>query len=164
MYRLKKAFTLVEIIIVIIILSIVSVIAIPMLSSAADTQVRSAVNILAADIEYAKNLAISRQKNYSIVFNVTDNTYEIQDKDSATINHPITGKLYSVNFANDSRLSRVKIISVELNDSDVLIFDYLGSPLDEESDPLNSGEIILDADGYRMTISVQAVTGYLTIN
>ena len=116
------------------------------------------------DIEYAKNLAISRQKNYSIVFNVTGDTYKIQDKDSRTINHPITGKLYSVSFANDSRLSRVEIISVDFNDSDVLTFDYLGSPLDEESGPLNLGEIILDADGYRMKISVQAVTGYLTIN
>ncbi|MBW8016369.1 MAG: prepilin-type N-terminal cleavage/methylation domain-containing protein [Planctomycetes bacterium] len=164
MCRLKKAFTIVEIIVVIFILSIVSMIAIPMLSSAADTQVRSAANILAADIEYAKNLAISRQKNYSVVFDISNNTYEIHDNLAAIIDHPVTGKPYSVNFANESRLSRVVISSALFDSTNTLTFDYLGSPFNGSSNPLNSGEIILVADGYSMTIEVQAVTGYLTIN
>jgi prepilin-type N-terminal cleavage/methylation domain-containing protein len=92
MYRLKKAFTIVELIIVMVILSIISMIAIPMLSSAADTQVRSAANILAADIEYTKNLAITHQKNYSVVFDIDNNTYQVCDKDLEVIEHPVTGK------------------------------------------------------------------------
>jgi len=164
MCRLKKAFTMVEIIVVVFILSIVSMIAIPMLSSAADTQVRSAANILAADIEYAKNLAISHQKNYSIVFDISNNIYEIRDKDAVVIDHPLTSRPYSVNFANESRLNRVVISSASFDSSNTLTFDYLGSPYNGSSTPLNSGQIILDADGYSMTIDVQAVTGYLTIN
>ena len=163
MCRFKKAFTIVELIIVVFILSIVSMIAIPMLSSAADTQVRSAANILAADIEYTKNLAITHQENYSVVFDSSNHTYEIRDKYSNVIDHPVTGKPYSVNFPNESRLSRVRISSALFDGSNVLTFDYLGSPYNGLSSPLNSGEIILDADGFSMTIEVQAVTGYLTI-
>ncbi len=163
MYRLKKAFTIVEIIIVVIILSIASLIAIPMLSSAADTQVRSAANVLAADLEYAKNLAISRQKNYSIVFNAAANTYEIQDDAGDVIEHPMTGKSYTVNFSTESRLSRVEIGSVSFDSSSTLTYDYLGSPYNGASTPLNSGQIVLEADNYSTTITVQAVTGYLTI-
>jgi len=163
MYRLKKAFTIVELIIVMVIISIVSMIAIPMLSSAADTQVRSAANILAADIEYTKNLAITHQKNYSVVFDIDNNTYRICDKDLVVIEHPVTGKPYSVNFTNESRLSRVDISSALFDGSNKLTFDYLGSPYNGSSNPLNSGEIILDADSFSMTIQVQAVTGYLTI-
>ena len=163
MYRLKKAFTMVEIIVVVIILSIASLIAIPMLSSAASTQVRSAANVLAADIEYAKNLAISRQKDYSIVFDVANNTYEIQDENANVIDHPMTGRSYTVNFANESRLSRVTIGSVSFDSSATLTYDYLGSPYNGASTPLNSGQIVLEADDYSMTIEIQAVTGYLTI-
>ena len=79
--------------------------------------------------------------------------YEGELKAAVIPHQPVSG--VSILLGNE--------IFQELN-LDVLIFDYLGSPYDEESDPLNSGEIILDADGYRMTISVQAVTGYLTIN
>ena len=164
MCRLKKAFTIVEIIVVVFILSVVSMIAIPMLSSAADTQVRSAANILAADIEYAKNLAISRQKNYSVVFDVVNNSYEIRDNEANVINHPVTGKPYSVNFSDENRLSRVVISSALFDGSNTLTFDYLGSPYNGLANPLNSGKIVLDAEEYSMTISVQAVTGYLTIN
>ena len=163
MYRLKKAFTIVELIIVMVIISIVSMIAIPMLSSAADTQVRSAANILAADIEYTKNLAITHQKNYSVVFDIDNNTYQICDKDLVVIEHPVTGKPYSVNFTNESRLGRVDISSALFDGSNKLTFDYLGSPYNGSSNPLNSGEIILDADSFSKTIQVQAVTGYLTI-
>jgi prepilin-type N-terminal cleavage/methylation domain-containing protein len=163
MYRLKKAFTMVEIIVVVIILSIAALIAIPMMSSAASTQVSSAANVLAADMEYAKNLAISRQKDYSIVFDVAGNTYEIRDEDDNVITHPLTGKSFTVNFSNESRLGRVQISSVSFDSSTTLTYDYLGSPYNGASTPLNSGQVVLEADDYSMTITIQAVTGYLTI-
>ena len=110
-----------------------------------------------------KNLAISRQKDYSIVFDVANNTYEIQDENANVIDHPMTGRSYTVNFANESRLSRVTIGSVSFDSSATLTYDYLGSPYNGASTPLNSGQIVLEADDYSMTITIQAVTGYLTI-
>lgn len=163
MYHSQNAFTMVEIIVVVLILSIASLIAIPMLSSAADTQVRSAANILAADIEYVKNLAISRQKNYSIVFDISSDSYEVQDNNGSVITHPMTGKSYTMSFPSESRLNKVKIDSALFDSSTTLTFDYLGSPFNGALNPLNSGQVVLDADGFSLTIIVQAVTGYLTI-
>ena len=160
----KNAFTVVELMVVLIIVSIAALLAIPMLSSAGSTQVRSAANILAADIEYAKNLAITRQQNYYIVFNTSDNSYQIRDKDGIVIAHPVnSGKNFEVSFSNDSRLGRVKIKSADFDSSNTLFFDYLGSPYSGSSNPLNSGEVVLEADSCSLTVSIQAVTGYLTI-
>ena len=64
----NSGFTLVEILIVVSILAIAAMIAIPMMSSAGSMQIRSAANMIAADLEYAKSMAISRQKIYTVVF------------------------------------------------------------------------------------------------
>ena len=63
----RRAFTLIELIVVIVIMAIAAVLAVPMMSSAADMQLQAAANMLAADIEYAKNLAVSRQKNHAVI-------------------------------------------------------------------------------------------------
>ena len=63
------AFTMVEIIVVMVILIIAAMLAVPMVSSAADMQLQTAANVITADLEYAKNLAITRQESYSVVFN-----------------------------------------------------------------------------------------------
>ena len=57
-----NAFTIVELIVVMVILAIAAMLAVPMISSAADVQVRSAANMIAADLDYAKSMAISRQQ------------------------------------------------------------------------------------------------------
>ncbi|MHC4722199.1 MAG: pilus assembly FimT family protein [Planctomycetota bacterium] len=46
-----NAFTLVELIVVMVILAIAAMLAVPMISSAADVQVRSAANMIAADLD-----------------------------------------------------------------------------------------------------------------
>ena len=62
-------FTLAEILLVVLIIAIAAMIAVPMMGSMDSVQIRSAANMIAADLEYAKSMAISRQKNYSVVFN-----------------------------------------------------------------------------------------------
>ena len=161
-YR-SSGFTLVEIIVVVVIISIAAVIAIPMLSSAADMQIRSAANIIAADMEYAKSMAISRQKSYSVIFNVNDNSYEIHDSDGV-ISHPVNASgNFIVNFNNESRLDRVVISAVDFNSDLTVIFDYLGSPFDAGNVPLNSGQVTLEADGVTVKVNVEPVTGYITV-
>lgn len=157
-----RAFTIIELIVVIVIISIAALIAIPTLSSAGDSQVRSAANMIAADIEYAKNMAISRQQMYSVIFNTSSNSYKICDKVGNVIEHPINiSSDFVVNISDESRLSQVEIISALFDSTDTLTFDYLGSPYNGLSNSLNDGKIILDAGGYSITINVQPVTGYL---
>ena len=160
-------FTLVEIIVVVVILGIAALIAVPMLSSAADMQVRAAANRLAADLDYAKGLAVTHQKNYSVVFYPASESYDIRETVSDTIvDNPVRpGTQYVVNFANDSNMSRVNIVSTDL-DSDTVTFDYLGSPYSGAgtTTPLNSGVITLQAEAFSMTVNVEPMTGYVTIS
>jgi len=157
-----KAFTIIELIVVMVIISIAAFIAIPTLSSAGDSQIRSAANMIAADIEYAKNMAISRQQKYSVVFNSSTNSYKVCDKDGIVISHPIkTSSDFEVIISEESRLSQVSITSALFDTTDTLSFDYLGSPYNGLSNSLNDGEIVLEAGGYSINIIVQPVTGYL---
>jgi type II secretion system protein H len=161
-------FTLIEILIVVVIIGIAAMIAVPMMSSAASMQIRSAANIVAADLEYAKSMAISRGQNFSMVFDKNSESYSIKDQNGNTISHPIKkGSLYVINFASDSRLGQVDIVDAVFNpnSSQTISFDYLGSPYSGTgtSSPLNSGIITLQAGGNTKTVTVEPVTGYISI-
>lgn len=161
---LYRAFTLAELIVVVVIISIAALLAVPMITSAADSQIRSASNMIAADLEYAKSMSISRQQDYSVVFNVASNSYEIHDESGSVIEHPVkVGKNFVVNISNESRLNEVKIKSVSFDSTPTITFDYLGSPSNGSGSSLNSGSIVLEAGDFEMTITVQPVTGFLTI-
>jgi len=161
-------FTLIEIMIVVVLIGIAAMIAVPMMSSAASMQIRSAANIVAADLEYAKSMAISRGQNFSVVFNKDTDSYSIKDQAEAIIQHPVKkGFPYTINFQSDSRLDRVDVFNVtfEPNSSQTITFDYLGSPYSGTgtSSPLNSGTINLQAGPITKTIRVEPVTGYISI-
>lgn len=160
-------FTLVEILLVVLIIAIAAVIAVPMISSMASVQIRSAANVIAADLEYAKSMAISRQENYSVFFNPAGGYYEIRDANGTMIKHPVKrGFDYKVTFSSDSRLDQVVIDDADFDpgSSSMITFDYLGSPYSGSgANPLNSGTISITAGDYTMTISVEPVTGFISI-
>jgi type IV fimbrial biogenesis protein FimT len=165
-YRLRRGFTLVEVIIVVVIISIAAMMAVPMFSSAGSMQISSAANIIAADLEYAKSMAITRGQNYSVVFDVTAESYKIVDQSGNVVSHPVKkGFDYVVDFKNEGRLNRVNISSVQFDPgaSNTITFDYFGSPY-SVTGPLDSGNITISADGATTTITVEPVTGYITIS
>lgn len=159
-------FTIIEIIIVVVIIAIAAMMAVPMLSSAASVQVRSAASVIAADLEYAKNMAITRQKNYAVFFDATNDRYEIKVKNGAVyeaIPHPVKkGFDYVMEFAN-SRLDKVDITEADFDSTTTVEFDYLGSVYNGSGGVLNSGSVTVQAGGQSMTVNVAAVTGYITI-
>jgi len=122
-------FTLVELLIVIAIITIAALTAIPMMSSAASVQIRSAANMLTADLEYAKSMSISRAQNYSVVFDKNTESYWIEDQDGNVLPHPVKkGFDYVIDFQNDGRLNKVDIVDVDFDATSEVKFDYLGSP------------------------------------
>lgn len=164
MRNTKSGFTLIEIIIVVVIIAIAAVMVIPMMSSAAGMQIRSAANMIAADLEYAKSMAISRGQNFSVVFDKTTESYRIQNQDGNIITHPVKkGFDYVIDFRNDSRLDKVDIADVDFDTTSEIKFDYLGSPYNGNNNPLNSGVISLQAGGMTATINVEPVTGFISI-
>ncbi len=153
----SSGFTIIELIAVVVIIAIAALIAIPMMSSASGTQLRSAANMIAADLEYAKSMAISRQKTYKVIFDKNTESYRIEDETSV-IGHPVKiGSDYVVNFSADSRVSEVDIVSVNFNSNEKVEFNYLGSPD-------NGGVISIAAGTVTMTITVEPVTGFITIS
>lgn len=151
-------FTIVELLIVVVILSIVALTAIPMMSSAASIQIRSAANIIAADIEYARSMAISRGQNHSVEFDKDTDSYKIVDQGGTVIQHPVKkGFPYEMNFRTESRLSRVDITNASFGGIQKVTFDCLGSPD-------SGGTVNLQAGGISSTITVEPVTGFVSIS
>jgi len=155
---MSSGFTLIEIIIVVVILAIAAMTAIPLMSSGGSVQIRSGANMIAADLEYARSMAISRGQNYSVVFDKDTDSYRIEDQYNNIIPHPVKkGFNYVINFQNDSRLNKVDITNVNFNATQRVQFDCLGSPD-------NGGTISLNANGPTATITVEPVTGYISIS
>lgn len=154
----RSGFTIIEIIIVMVIISIVALTAVPMMSSASSVQIRSAASIIAADLEYAKSMAISRGQNYSVVFDQSADSYQLEDQDNNVIQHPVKkGFDYIMDFQNEPRLSSVGIASANFSATQVVEFDSLGSPD-------NGGSVTLQAGATTITITVEPITGYISIN
>jgi prepilin-type N-terminal cleavage/methylation domain-containing protein len=154
----RSAFTLIEIMVVIVIIGIAAAMAVPMISSGASFQIRSAANLVAADLEYAKSMAISRGQSYKVVFNAATESYQIQDSGNQAVSPP--GRKDTVNFSSDSRLSGVVIDSVNFGGSGTVTFDYLGSPQQGLS---SEGVVTLKAGGITKTVKVEPVTGFISV-
>ena len=155
--RTYSGFTIVEVVIVVVIIAIAALVAVPMMSSAASLQIRSAANMIAADMEYARSMAISRGQNFSVEFDKNTERYWIEDQDGNVISHPVKkGFNYEIDFQNDSRLNQVDITSVDFNTASSVQFECLGSPD-------NGGTVIIQAGGATKTITVEPVTGFISI-
>jgi prepilin-type N-terminal cleavage/methylation domain-containing protein len=161
----KRAFTLIELMVVIVILAIAAAIVVPMASSAGAMQLRSAVNMVSADLEYAKSMAISRGQMYSVVFDPAAESYQIEDPNGNVIPHPVKkGFNYVVNFRTDGRLGQVNIVSASFNGGNQVKFDYLGSPFDSADKALDSGVVTLQVGSASRTVTVEPVTGFIRID
>ena len=162
---LKSGFTLIELVIVMVILSISALIVIPMIGSASSSQLSSAADILASDLEYARSMAISRGYTYLVVFDSANNSYEIRDETNAVIRHPVKkGFDYVVRLGPGQMFDTVTISSANFNSTNVIKFDSLGSPYSGTNAALNNGAVVLQAATATMTVSIEPVTGYISIS
>ncbi len=161
----QRGFTLIEMVLVVMIIGIAAACVVPMFTSAASFQVKSAADMIAADLEYVKSLSISKQQPYSVVFDNSNESYEIRDPNGNVITNPVTQKPYEFNFTQDSRVNSVDINVADFDGSSAVTFDDLGSPYSgtDLSSPLNSGTVDITAGEYQTTVKVEAVTGYISI-
>jgi len=153
-----RGFTIIEILIVVVILAIAAMTAIPMISSAGSIQVRSVASMIAADLEYAKSLAITKGQDFSVVFDTSGDSYEIKmgDQNGTTILHPVKKGFDYVIDLQDEGLGKADITGAAFGGNPHVKFDYLGSPD-------NGGTVTVQGGGATLTISVEAVTGYITV-
>ena len=158
-----RGFTLLEILVVVVILAIAAAMAVPMLSAGGATKLQAAAEMVAADLEYAKSMAISRGGRYRVTFDVAGNAYQVEDPNGAVIDHPITkGSPYVVDF-DGGRLSGVEIASADFDGTAGVQFDSLGSPYRATEEALDSGVLTLRIGDRTETVHVEPVTGMITI-
>lgn len=160
--RRQVAFTLLEVLIVVVLIAIAAMLIVPMAGSAAGMQIRSAANVIAADLEYAKSTAISRGQKLSVVFDEAGESYRIKDESGNVIQHPVRkGFDYVVDFQTIG-LDKVDIVDADFDSTNEVKFDYLGSPYNGNGNALNSGAISLQAGDTTATVNVEAVTGFIS--
>ncbi len=150
---------MIEIVIVVILVGILSALALPRFVSPSASL---AARRLAADIQYAKELAV-RLQTKSGVFFMDSSTYRVfQDDDVSTAAFdPVKGGNFEVSISG--LFSGATLSS---NFGDTLKFDALGTPLDGSNAKLTSppaNEITITSGGETWTITVEPNTGKVTL-
>jgi len=159
-----RGFTLIEMLMVIVILMIAAMSTLPMMSAAGSIQLDVAGDMLVADLSYARSMAISRGQYYAVSFDPAGETYQVEDQTGTVIKHPVSKQDYIVDFPNNSRVDLVKIDSANFDGTQEIRFDYLGSPYNAGNNPLNSGQIVISGNAQTRTISIEPVTGVVSVS
>jgi len=163
----RGAFTLVEILCVIVILGIASALIIPQIGTRDDVKAAAAARLIIADLMYAQNLAISKQRKHYVQF--TGQQYTLLSRDADTdplvaILHPVDRDNYVEAFgANRAGLEGVTINSINFGGPTILGFDDLGSPFSYDGTtvaPLSAAASIEVKSGdFTLTVKVEPFTG-----
>ena len=155
---------MIEIVIVVILVGIMSALALPRFVSPSASL---AARRLAADIQYAKGLAIRLQtmpdgKPCCGVFFMDSSTYRVFQGDVSTAAFdPVTGGNFEVSISG-----LFSDATLDSNFGNTLKFDALGTPLDGSDAPLTSppaNEITITSGGETWTITVEPNTGKVTL-
>lgn len=154
---------MVEIVVVLLVLAISSALVVPLFKGNSATQLRTAAQLLAADLDAAKIESITHADDPRVVvFDLIEHTYQIAPSSTpaSPITNPFDKKPYLVDFGvgRASALPDVTIASVDLDGDNQLGFGIYGQ-LDQTTD----ATITLAADGATVTLTVDPATGEVTV-
>ena len=169
-WPVRPGWTLVEVMVVLVILVIAAGVVIPMVTETEDMQARSAARMVAADLQFAQNTAITTQTNANgavlgiqVIF--TPNTgatagsytlkYDYGNNKSSTVNNPMTGAGYNVVFTSSTGFGSLKVVSTTFAQNTVE-FDATGSPS-------NAGSVTVQAGTSVYQVAVAVSTGKVTV-
>ncbi len=169
--RLRRGFTLLELLAVVTILGIAAAMLIPSMSETSILRVQAAVRTIVSDITFAQSDAVAFQERRALVFDVENSTYRLVqipgsviDVDLNTMYDPTkAGGRYIVNF-NDNVFGGARITGVNFDGGNTLIFDALGGPVADAAgdEPSAGGTITVEGSGQTFQITIEAFTGRVT--
>ena len=150
-----QAFTLAEVLVVLVILAILAAVIIPSAVGSSDLTAVSAAKMVAADLQYAQNEAITAQGDITVSFDAAAKTYELRNASQLLI-HPMKHTDYVVNFGSQEGFDRLEIVSADFNGASEVTFDETGAPDNAGSVTLRVGSCV-----YRVDVAV--ATGKITV-
>jgi len=145
------AFSLIELAFVTAIIGITCAIVLPHWSNSIQNyQLALAAQRVAADLAWARSCANSSSSSVTVSFNPGAGSYQIQ----GVPNPDHTGQIYTVNLLGDPY--HVTLTSAGFGGATTILFDGYGAPA-------QGGSVVLSSAGIQRTISLDAVTGRVTI-
>jgi len=155
----RRAFTLVEILVVVAIMGMAAAIVVPHMLDGGSFGVQAAARTVMADLLVAQNEAIAQQRNRSVVFDPVNNRYSLVDENGdVLVNNWRSGGAanYVVDFGNDRSFNNVWIELADFGGTSTVTFDALGGVT-------TGGEIRLRTGNLRHAVTVAPFTGRVEI-
>jgi general secretion pathway protein H len=149
-----SGFTMIELMVVMVIIAVIAAMVAPLAFGTNGTAAMGTARRVAADLEYAQNLAITSQANVTVTFNLNANSYSVSNS-LGVVEHPITHKDFAITLGNDAGSSGVALTSA-FGAGHQVVFGPLG-------DPTPSGTVALSGGGVNYVLTVAAVTGRVSI-
>lgn len=172
MHTPRRAYTLVELLVVILILGILGTMVVPTVSGSNVLRTQAAVRAIVADITFAQSDALSYQSSRAVMFDETENRYTLIEVNGSTLDADADAlydpqgpdQRYRVDL-DDLDFGGAVIENVSFNGGSDLIFDELGGPTPAAGDTSLSTGGSLEVRGpqaaYR--INVAPFTGRVTV-
>lgn len=151
----QAGFTLIELMVVVMIMAIAAAVIVASSTGTDDVRATSAAKMIAVDLEYAQNVAITDQDPVTVTFDPAGESYALSNTSGALI-HPMSKSAYITDFANMSGFESVNIVSANFSGNPSVTFDELGSPD-------NAGTVTVQAGSHAYRIAVAAATGKVTV-
>jgi type II secretory pathway pseudopilin PulG len=147
-----------EIMVTIVIIGISAAIVIPSISDTTDTQVVASARTIAADLQYAQNLAITTQANVYVVFNNSGKSYSLSNNANASppVISPITSMNYTVAFGPNNGFSGLGSLTANFGGAATMYFDLLGAPH-------GAGTVQVVAGPHVYVVTVAPATGKISV-
>ncbi|MDD5382103.1 MAG: GspH/FimT family pseudopilin [Candidatus Margulisbacteria bacterium] len=164
----RRSFSLVEIIIVMAIIGIISIGAFVLIAPYKTLKLDAAAKKIAADLQYARNLALTTSEWYGVSFNTDPtNSYTVYKTDGTidtiTEDPSRLGKNFIVNL--NEIYKGVILKSVDISGGRQIEFHPLGKPYDDHNGLAitATGTISVEYSGSAKTIIITPNTGEISI-
>jgi prepilin-type N-terminal cleavage/methylation domain-containing protein len=87
--RLRAALSLIELLIVVSLLGILAAAVLPLINPGIASQLQTTAQIVAADLAYARNLAVTNASTYRLTFDIPENRYVLRHSGANTLLHAL---------------------------------------------------------------------------
>lgn len=160
----RKAFTIIELVIILSIIGIIAVTAMVSGSPKGIIRLHAACQKLALDMRYMQQMAMSEQVRFGISFDTIGESYFGYRGTTATkATDPQTQSNLDVDFDGMREFNEIRISSTNLS-GNIIEFDSRGIPYGGNSVALSTQAIVTLTDGTNSkTVRIEAETGKVSV-